>query len=83
MGLGLLALLLVPSDVSVQSAPPPKMKLVCRESERRLGSHVRTARRCLSEDEWREEDERRDRVPVTLRVTEGQGDAAQPTHKPQ
>jgi hypothetical protein len=68
-----------------QTTPPaaPKPKLVCREGESQLGSHVHTPRRCLTEEQWQEEDARRDRVPLTLRVTAGQGDAAQPTRKPQ
>ena len=54
-----------------------KPERICRESERRTGSRIRTGRRCLTEDQWRVEDERRDRVPATLRVTDGQDDAGQ------
>lgn len=77
----LIALLLV----SAQPAPEPlqKPKLVCRGGESQLGSHVHSARRCLTEEQWQEEDARRDRVPVTLRVTAGQGDPAQPTRRPE
>lgn len=81
MVLALIALLMVAQEPT----PPPaaKPKLVCREGQSQLGSHVRTPRRCLTDEQWREEDARRDRVPVTLRVTAGQGDAAQPTRRPQ
>jgi hypothetical protein len=77
------ALMLLTGQPAAQLSDPPKPKLVCRESERRLGSHVRTGRRCKTAQQWEEEDAERDRVPVTLRVTAGQGDAAQPTRKPQ
>ncbi len=60
-----------PADAS---PPPPSVKpaRICRESERKTGSHIRSGRRCLTEEQWRAEDERRDRVPVSLQVTEGQ-----------
>lgn len=81
MVIALVAILLV----SEQPAPtsPSKPKLVCREGETQLGSHVHAQRRCLTDEQWQEEDARRDRVPLTLRVTAGQGDAAQPTRRPQ
>ena len=62
-----------PADPS----PPPsaiKPARICRESERHTGSHIRSRRRCLTEEQWRVEDERRNRTPTTLRVTEGQND---------
>jgi hypothetical protein len=68
---------------TAQPANPPKAKLVCRESQAQLGTHVRSGRRCKTPEQWQQEDAERDRVPVTLRVTAGQGDAAQPTRKPQ
>jgi hypothetical protein len=80
MALIFLALLTVSAD---QPPNPPKPKLVCRGGESQLGSHVHAPRQCLTEEQWQEEDARRDRVPVTLRVTAGQGDAAQPTNRPQ
>ena len=81
--MSLLALLLLAAEPVAQPADPPKLKLVCRDSERRLGSHVRTGRRCKTPEQWAQEDAERDRVPVTLRVTAGQGDPAQPTRQPQ
>jgi hypothetical protein len=81
--MSLLAFLLLTAQGAAQPAIPPKPKLVCRESEKRLGTHVRSGRRCKTPEQWEQEDAERDRVPVTLRVTAGQGDAAQPTRKPQ
>jgi hypothetical protein len=81
--MSLLALVLLAAQPAAQPADPPKPKLVCRESERQLGSHVRTGRRCKTPEQWAEEDMDRDRVPVTLRVTAGQSDVAQPTRRPQ
>ena len=61
-----------------------KPKLVCREAEGHLGTRVRTARRCLTAEEWQQEDAERERVPVTLRVTAGQGDTpTRPSQTPQ
>lgn len=64
------------------AAPPPeppvaKPARICRESERRTGSHIRSGRRCMTEEQWRAEDERRDRVPISLQVTDGQDDRGQ------
>jgi hypothetical protein len=76
MGPALLALLL-----AGQGAPPPiivardKPKLICRESEEELGSHIRTGARCKTDEEWRLEDEERGRIPRSMRVTPAQGDA--------
>lgn len=75
-----LAIMLAAAAQPAAASPAPvtvKPERVCRESERRTGSRIRTARRCLTEDQWRIEDERRDRVPATLRVTDGQDDAGQ------
>jgi hypothetical protein len=77
-----LALLVVSGEPAHSQVPPPKPKLICREGESQTGSHVHTGARCLTAQQWEQEDARRDRVPVTLRVTAGQGDgqpaAAQP-----
>jgi hypothetical protein len=47
---------------------------ICRDSDRQLGSHIRTARRCRTAEQWRVEDEQRAQAAATLRVTEGQND---------
>ncbi|MEO7634191.1 MAG: hypothetical protein ABIS38_00915 [Sphingomicrobium sp.] len=72
-----LALLLAAAQPTVASSTPTKPQRICREMETRTGSHIRSGRRCMTEEQWRAEDERRDRVPVTLRVTDGQDDAGQ------
>jgi hypothetical protein len=53
-------------------SPPPKPMLICRASERELGSRIRKGRKCKTADEWALEDAERDRKPANLRVTEGQ-----------
>jgi hypothetical protein len=78
MVLTLIALVLAPTDTPPAQSAATKPKLICREAEGHLGSHVRTARRCLTEEQWQAEDSERDGVPVTLRVTAGQRDAGQP-----
>jgi hypothetical protein len=77
----LLALLLASGD-----PPPPrpaKLAKICRESERVTGSHLRVPRRCLTQEEWDQEDARRDRRPVTMQVTGEQPDGATPGTRPQ
>jgi hypothetical protein len=63
------------TTVPAINAKPP---LICRENESVTGTHVRAARRCETAAEWDSEDARRDRVPTTLRVTEGQNDGHAP-----
>jgi hypothetical protein len=76
MGPALLAFLIAaPAGAQLTTAVPLKPRLICREPEQQLGSHIRAVRRCKTEEEWRLDDERSGRIPVTLRVTEGQGDA--------
>ena len=55
--------------------PAPKPALICRDSEQETGSHIHTGRRCKTQEDWEREDADRTRVPPSLRVTEGQGDA--------
>ena len=54
------------------AGPPPKPMLICRASEREVGSRIRKGRKCKTADEWALDDARRDRRPADLRVTEGQ-----------
>ena len=82
MAIGFLAVLLLSAQAQ-PAAAAAKPKLICRESQAHLGTRVRTGRLCRTQEQWQVEDAERDRVPVTLRVTAGQGDAAQPTRKPQ
>ena len=62
--------------------PPPKPKLICREDERQVGSHIHTGRRCKSAEEWQVEDQRRAATSPSMRITEGQGDALTPKTRP-
>ena len=79
-----LALLLMIGGATTQpESPQEKPKLVCRESEQQLGSHIRSSRRCKTAEEWQIEDQRRDLKPPSMRVTEGQGDALTPKTRPQ
>ena len=55
---------------------------ICRDSGRQLGSHVRTARRCRTAEQWRLEDEEKAQMPSSLRLTEGQNDG-HPPRQPQ
>lgn len=80
MMLGLL-MLLVGGDVP-STSPPEKPKLICREGEQELGSHMRTNRRCLTAEEWQNEDARRDRIPLTARVSADPDDAARAATRP-
>jgi Spy/CpxP family protein refolding chaperone len=55
-------------------APPEKQQRICRGGARQLGSHMRTPQRCRTEEQWRQEDEARANLPVSLQVTQGQND---------
>lgn len=56
-------------------APAEKQQRICRGGgDRQLGSHVRTRRRCLTAEQWQQEDEARANMPVSLQVTRGQND---------
>lgn len=55
-------------------APAEKQRLICRRSAASLGSHIRTPRRCRTEAQWREEEETKAPVPISLQVTQGQND---------
>lgn len=78
------ALLAALAAGSAIAEPPassqPEQRLVCRGGgERQLGTRMRTRRRCMTEERWREEDEARSRVPVGLQTTQGQNDGQAPT----
>lgn len=83
--MSLLALLLIAAEPATPpvTPPKPKPKLICRESEAHLGTRMRTGRECKTAEQWQQEDAERNRIPVTLRVTPGQGDGVQPTQSPQ
>lgn len=66
---------------TVDTAPAPssaKPRLICRESEQPLGSHIRSGRRCKTAEDWQQEDLRRSRIPPDLTVVPHRGDGAVP-----
>lgn len=85
MGPLFLALLATSADPVQPSATqsPVKAVKVCREGEQVTGSHVRTGRRCLTQEQWDLEDAKRVERPVTMRVTQHQADGMEPTTRPQ
>ena len=54
------------------TAAPDDERLICRGGERRLGTRMRTPRRCRTAEQWRLEDEAASRLPPSLQVTQGQ-----------
>ena len=82
MPLMLLAVALGSAAPEAPAPTPAKPPLICRESESLTGSHIRTGRRCKTAEQWQIEDARRDRVPPSLRVTEGQMDGHPPPAQP-
>jgi hypothetical protein len=63
--------------------PPQKPKLVCREGEQELGTHIHTGRRCKTAEEWQVEDQLKDTMPATLKVIPGKAEGVpQPTRPP-
>jgi hypothetical protein len=79
----LLALVLAGQPATPIANPAlEKPRLICRESEEDTGSHIRVGRRCKTEDEWRRYDEEHGRIPASMRVTAGQGDALTPKQPP-
>ena len=76
-------LLLIAAALDVPQAqpilPPTKPKLICRQSDQQLGSHIR-ARRCKTAAEWALIDAELDRIPPSMRVTRGQEDGRPVEH---
>lgn len=81
----LILALLVAGAAPAQAAAenPNKPAKICREAEQVTGSHVRTGRRCLTQEQWDQEDAKRVERPVTMRVTEHQADGVEPATRPQ
>lgn len=55
-------------------APAEKERLICRRAAKTIGSHIRTPRRCRTAAQWQQEAEESAPVPISLQVTQGQGD---------
>lgn len=75
--LGLIALAALLTSAAVAAGPPAsaeKQQRICRGGERQLGSHTRTRQRCRTAEQWRQEDEAKANMPVSLQVTQGQND---------
>jgi hypothetical protein len=47
---------------------------VCRAPAKTLGSRIRTPRRCRTEAQWKEEEDRPGGLPISAQVTTGQND---------
>ena len=69
------ALLLAVTGLAVSSAAaapdppsPTKPRLICRGAQKSLGSRIRKPRKCMTAEQWQEEDEKAGRVPVSLQV---------------
>jgi hypothetical protein len=81
----MLALLAAGIGPSQTTAIPSSSKphTICREGDQVTGSHVRTGRRCLTQEQWDQEDAKRIERPVTMQVTGHQADGMEPTTRPQ
>jgi hypothetical protein len=66
-----------------QPVVPEKPKLICRQGEQELGTHIHPARTCKTADEWRLDEVRRNEKPATFRITPGQGDGVPRPEHPQ
>ena len=75
---GLIALAITLTTAAALAADPPapseKQRPICRGGARQLGSHMRTPQRCRTAQQWRQEDEEKANLPVSLQVTQGQND---------
>lgn len=75
-------LLVVALALTLAGDPPPPASTSNRSNERicrgggqrTLGSHIRTRRRCMTAEQWRQEDEAARGPAPGLLVTEGQND---------
>lgn len=77
----LIGLLTLFADSPAAKPPAPKPRLICRRDEVETGSHQHTGARCMTEEQWQQEDARYTN-PATLRLTGPQGDGrpAKPPH---
>jgi hypothetical protein len=76
-----LATLLPLSAALAADAPSAKNEpRICRAAQKTTGSHIRTSRRCHSEEEWRRIDEAP--LPVSMRVNASKNDGTQQRPQP-
>jgi hypothetical protein len=80
--LGPLFALMALAAAPTAAAPPvepssAKAQKICREAEPKLGSRIKTPRRCRTVEQWQEEDQANSGLPLSAQITEGQGDALQ------
>ena len=78
-----LVILLAVQATAPPPPPPEKPKLICRQDELPVGTHIHTGRRCKTAEQWRDEDLRRNQMPTTLQVVPGQGDGVPHPQRPQ
>ena len=77
------ALMLALATADQQSTEPlPKPKMICREDEQEVGSHIHKGRRCKTAEQWQQEDGPRNQTPVTLHVGPAQGDGLPSPQRP-
>ena len=65
------------------SVSPPKPKLICREQEQPLGTHIRAGRRCRTAEQWQAEAQARTHPVPSMTITPGQGDGIPRPTRPQ
>ena len=81
MVFALIGLLSLFADSPAAKPPAPKPRLICRRDEVETGSHQHTGARCLTQEQWQQEDARYT-DPATLRLSGQQvdGQAGRPPH---
>ena len=70
----LAALFLAGTLAAQPTAPPERQQRICRAPEKQLGSRIRAQRRCRTAEQWQAEDEGKNGLPLSARVTQGQND---------
>jgi hypothetical protein len=78
-------LMFAAADPAPATAPPPpaaKPQVICREGEQELGSHMHASRRCMTLEQWQQEDARRQQIPISARITGDPDDAARAATRP-